>query len=155
MVDALFQIVLPELNQLNGLTIEQPVYEWDGIAYPQGPKTVSLDEICLRFDAKSWPVEKFLPSNYIEQNWKWLSATDETLDRYEISVNSLEERYFADKFEETLRLLLGQSDRWVVAYLWQYDQIDWSYQLNPEDCISKLRAFLIRDNPNEGFVAYL
>jgi len=154
MVDALLQIILPKENPLNGLRVEQPVYEWDGIAYPQGPKTVSLNEVCLLFDAKSWPIEKFLPPNYIGLNWRWLSVKDETLDRYEISVNSSEEHYFGDKFEEALRLLLGQSDRWVVAYLWQYDQIDWSYQLNPADCIAKLRTFLIRDNSNEGFVAY-
>jgi len=155
MVDALLQIIVPEENPLNGLIVGQPVYEWDGIAYPQGPKTLSLDEVCIEYDAKSMPIEKFLPPNYIGPNWTWLRVKDETLDRYEISINSSNERYFADKFEAALRLLLGQFDRWVVAYLWQYDQIDWSYQMNPEDCIAKLRVYLMRDNPNEGFVAYL
>lgn len=153
-MDALLQIIVPKLVEVEGLELSQPVYEWDGIKYPQGSKIVSWQDISLSFDEKSKYLDKFLPPIYMSEEWIWLKVSDETLDKYEITVNDESEKDTEKQLEIFLRFLLADINRWVVVFLLQYDQIDNIYELNVEGFITKLRNNLNRNATKEGFIAY-
>ena len=153
-MDALFQIVVPEITQIDGLEVTQPVYEWDGVEYPQGSKIVSWQDISLSFDEQTRYVKKFLPPDYIGESWIWLKLSDETLDKYDISVKTETDNGKEGILETFLRLFLSDIDKWVVAFILHYDQIDSDYKLDLDGCISKLRNNLKRNIASEGFIAY-
>ncbi len=153
-MDALFQIVVPKIPKIAGLEITQPVYEWDGVEYPQGPKIASWQDITLSFDEPTQYLEKFLPPNYFSESWTWLKLSDETLDKYDISVKTDSEESDERTLEIFLRLLLADFDKWLLAFILHYDQIDNAYKLGLEDCISKIRNNLSKSTATEGFVAY-
>jgi hypothetical protein len=151
-MDALLQIVIPYLEEIEGLEVTQPVYEWDGEEYPQGPKIVSWDSISLSFDERTKSLEKFLPSGYLGEDWIWLKVSDEVLDDYEGWANNEGEEI--KKLEDFLRLLLNDLEKWCVVFLLQYDQIDSIYQLNVEECLDKLKSNFSINTSKEGFVIY-
>ena len=153
-MDALLQIIVPEIIEIEGLKLIQPVYEWDGVDYPQGPKIVSWGNISLSFDEKENYISEFLPLNYLDENWIWLKLSDKTLDEYENQVNDENENYNEKTLETFLRHLLKNNDKWVISFLLHYDQIDNVYQLNTKDCINKLKNNLNRNILKEGFIAY-
>jgi hypothetical protein len=153
-MDALLQIIVPKLNEIEGLEVIQPVFEWDGMEYPQGSKIVSWNGISLSFDEKGKYCNRFLPPNYLTEEWIWLKVSDESLDRYEISLNSENENNLENTLDNLLALLLEDLDKYVIAFLLHYDQIDSVYKLDVQNCISKIRKNLDRKVLKEGFVIY-
>jgi hypothetical protein len=143
-MDALLQIIVPKLRKIEGLEITQPLYEWDGVEYPQGPKIISWQDISLSFDERTEYCQNFLSPNYLGEDWIWLKFSDETLDRYEILVNDETENNNEKTLETFIRLFLEDIDKWVIVFLLHYDQIDSVYQLNVRDCITKLKNNLNR-----------
>lgn len=153
-MDALLQIIVPKLVEIEGLELNQPIYEWDGVKYPQGPKVVSWQDISLSFDKKEKYLNKFLPPNYFGEDWIWLKVSDNTLDKYESLINDEVKGNDEKSIEDFIRFLLTGIDKWVIVFLLQYDQIDNVYQLDVEDCIIKLKNNLSRNIVKEGFIAY-
>lgn len=151
-MDALLQIIVPKIKEIDGLELIQPIYEWDGEEYPQGPKLCRWEDVEMSFDEKAKYVERFLPPNYLEDDWIWLKTSDNTLDNFESEVN--DETDGEKPFEKFLRYLLVDIDKWCVVFLLQYDQIDNVYQLNLENCITELKNNLNRNKVKKGFVAY-
>jgi hypothetical protein len=153
-VDALFQIVVPKITEIDELEIVQPVYEWDGVEYPQGPEMVLWRNISLFFDERTTYLKKFLPPNYFDESWVWLKVSDQTLDTYDISIKKGSENDDEKPLETFIRHFLMNADKWIMVFLLQYDRIDNVYQMDIEECISKLSSNLRKTTTNEGFIAY-
>ena len=155
MVDALFQILLSDKPSVPGIEIDD-TYELDGVSYEKSPRKMILNGFELEFDQRTDGILDRLPSNFSGTNWIWLKVTDELLDRYDMSVksNASESAGFAEEFENFLRRLLSNVDRWVIVFLLHYDQIDSIYQSDVNSLIVRLRNILSPDGTSEGFIAY-
>jgi hypothetical protein len=154
MVDALLQIIVPKISDIDGLEVTQPYYEWDGGKYPQTPRVVRWRDVTLSYDEKTTYLKDLLPKNYIGEDWVWLKVSDETLDHYDISIKSGTESGNESSLETFLRLFLKETEKWVVAFILHYDQIDSVYQQDLTDLISKLATNLNENTMSEGFVSY-
>ena len=153
-MDALFQIVVPEIKQVDLIETIQPVYEYDGVKYPQGPKVISWRDVSASLDEPTQYLQRFLPAAYLSEHLIWLKVSDETLDRYKSIVNTESEDLGEIGLEAFIHLLLKDLDKWVVAFILHWDQIDNVYQVDVDGAISKLRDNLRRNTQREGFVAY-
>lgn len=163
-IDALAQIIVPRINDLDGLAVTQPLYEWEGVEYPQGPKKLDWKQISLTIDEPQEYVRRLLPSGYISDDWVWLKISDATLSDYEDSVNY--EAAFVEggltrpsgecemQLESFIRLILADVDSWVLSFVWHYDQIDGVHELDVEGCIKRFRGNFVRDTAKQGFIGY-
>jgi len=154
-VEALLQILIPAIKQLPNLERYQRVFTWDGTEYPQEPV-----EYCWGPHAKlvTSEIQQFLlsllPAGYVTDQWVALDVDRETLDLLAAEINGQQVvDWLGLTFDDLLRLLLAEYDRWVVVFEPHYDQIDNIYRMKPEECIAKLRANLKWPGPMEGFVA--
>ncbi|MBK7707004.1 MAG: hypothetical protein IPJ30_14895 [Acidobacteria bacterium] len=153
-MDALLEIIIPSIKEIDGLKVTQPVYEWDGIEYPQGPKVVTWGSVVLSFDEKQQYLLRYLPSNYLNDEWTWLEVSNATLDAYENAINGDSTNHVLQGLGEFLRVFLNSADWWVLAFLLQDDQIDQTYRMNVENCVTYLELMLKRSSRREGFVIH-
>src|SRR5215831_1545713 len=152
-VDALLQILVPVLNEIEGMETTEPVYEWEGTEYSQGPTIVTWRDISLRMDPPLRYPWRLLPPGYISDNWTWLSVSDGSLNEYEEFINR-EGDDTLPTLESFLRLTLAGLERWAVSFLLQRDQIDNVCETDVEGMIVNLRTCLDRIGPKKGFIAY-
>jgi hypothetical protein len=154
-MDALLQILLPEIKQLPNLERYQRVFTWDGTEYPQEPvEYLWGPQVKLVTSHIKQSLFRFLPRGYVTEHWVALDVDRQTLDLLAAEINGQQVvDWFGSTFDELIRRLLTQYDHWVLVFEPGYDQIDNVYRMKPEECISKLRANLKWPGPMEGFVA--
>jgi hypothetical protein len=155
MVDALCQILLPEVPLIAGMEIDG-THEIDGVVYERIPRRIVWNDFVLEFDQATDGMLNHLPPRFSRTDWIWLKVTDETLDRYDSSVKSVlsETSGTADVIENCIQSLLANVDRWVVIFLLHYDQIDTIFPTDVNGLIDYLRKNLDPNSVPEGFIAY-
>lgn len=153
-MDVLFEVLLPELEDVEGLEPHQVIFSWGGEAHPQGPVTYRWGpHVELAPDYIQPHIMRFLPEGYADESWAVLQIKGDGLDLLEMEVNGEEVDWFGRRLDDLLESLLKQHERWVLIFEPNYDQIDRVYELDVEECISKLKANLRRDAGREGFIA--
>lgn len=153
-MDALLQLIVPKIVETEELKIEQQIYELDGVQCPSGEARVSWRGLALHFDEKTPYLANLLPRGYIGQDWAWLKVPDDLLERYDLSVKNGLDLKDQVPLEDLLRALLSSLDRWVLAFILHYDQIDTVDRMGVEQVIHRLRTNLQRNQETEGFVSY-
>jgi hypothetical protein len=124
-MDASFQFLLPKEADLSPFNFQIPMYEWDGVNYPQGPpeckfgknfRLVQEDEL----NPMLWT--RYLPNNYPRINWQIIEVFGDGIHIY------WEQLYGSDKQEEAgftlkdlIQLMLGNKPNWMVAFERNYD----------------------------------
>ena len=153
-MDALLQILLPEIKQIPNLELEQRVFIWNGTGYPQEPVVYRWGpHVKLIASQIQQSLLRFLPDGYLTEQWVALDVNSEALDLIEAEINGEAVDWLGYSLDELIRLLLIRNDRWVLIFEPDYDRIDNVYRMQPEECISKLKAILERSGVREGFIA--
>lgn len=153
-MDALLQLIIPEIPNLPDLQRYQREFTWAGESYPQepvtyrwGPKVELIESQIQSF------IVDLLPENFIGPNWKVLDVGDETLDLIERDVNGEEVDWYGYKAQELLTSLLDHSDKWALIFEPYYDQIDDIFRISARESVDKLESFLNRNKERKGFIA--
>ncbi|MEO7539726.1 MAG: hypothetical protein ABIV21_06845 [Pyrinomonadaceae bacterium] len=146
-LDILFQVLLPELKDLEGLKAHQEIY--------QGPVTYRWGQHVelAPYDVQSY-VLKMLPKGIVAKEWVFYDIVGDGLGMLESEINGVDVAWDGKRLDDFLEQLLRQYDRWVFVFEPHYDQIDGVYELTADECLGKLRTNLRRDITREGFIAY-
>jgi hypothetical protein len=153
-MDALLQLIIPEIPTLPDLQRYQREFSWGGETYPQEPVTYRWGPKVelIESETQSFIVD-LLPEDFISQDWKVLDVARETLDLIERDVNGEQVDWYGYNASDLLTLLLAHSDKWVLIFEPYYDQIDHVFRISAEECLDKLKFFLNRKNERKGFIA--
>jgi len=152
-MDACFELLLPQMIQVDGLQQKQMSFTWGGVSYPQGAASYHWgDFVELVQTPIPGHLGRYLPANYIGENWIALSIRGKGLDLLQAEVNGAEVDWKGKSLEQLLRLLLSQVSKWVLTFELHCDQIDQVYKLNVDQCLQHLRENLRRDAKAIGFL---
>ncbi len=89
----------------------------------------------------------------VDQTWEVLEADNETLDLMEQHFNGEDVDWYGCRPDELLISLLAQSEKWVLIFEPNFDQIDHILRLSPTDAVNKLKSVLNWQNERLGFIA--
>ena len=153
-MDALLQLIIPEIPTLPDLQRYQREFTWGGQTYPQEPVTYRCGPKVelIESQIQSFLID-LLPKNFIGPNWKGLDVAPDTLDLIEQEVNGEEVDWYGPKANDLFISLLDHSKKWVLIFEPYYDQIDYIFQIGAKESIDKLQTFLNRKNERKGFIA--
>ena len=153
-MDALLQLLVPEVKLLDGLERHQRVLSWDGAEYPQDPITYGCGPHVELITSQIQPfLLQFLPDGFFKEHWTVLDVSGAALDLLEQETNGEDVDWFDCRLEDLLVRFLTQYEQWALIFELHYDQIDNIYRLSPDECIHKLKVNLSRTSRREGFIA--
>jgi len=152
-MDACFELLLLNKEPLDSLECYQKTITWEGIEYPQDHKYYIWGKY-IRLVESILPKKicNYLPTSFAEQEWTHLSVKGQILDLLELEVNGLEINWEGKTLDSLLKLLLTPQNRWVIVFEWQCDQINKTYYLGINECISKFKDNLKYGKQREGFI---
>ena len=152
-MDVLFQLLVPELPQIENLVRHQRVFNWGGVDYPQEPISYKWGEhVELVLSALQPHIPELLPEGYFDEDWLVFDVADEGIELWGSELNQREVKWSGHRLDDLLRLILNQSERWVVIFELHFDQIDSVYALSPDECVEKLESNLRWIQSPEGFI---
>lgn len=152
-MDACFELLLPQMIQVVGLEQRQASFTWGGVSYPQGRGSFHWgDFVELVQTPIPGHLGRYLPANYITENWIALSIRGKGLDLLQEETNGSDIDWCGKSLVRILRLLLSQCKKWVLVFELHCDQIDHVYTLDVDDCLLHLRENLRQEANAEGFV---
>ena len=153
-MDALLQLIIPRIPSLDGLQRYQREFTWEGVSYPQEPVTYNWGpQVKLsKSEAQSFIIN-LLPQDLVDQTWEVLETDNETLDLMEQHFNGEDVDWYGCRPDELLISLLAQSEKWVLIFEPNFDQIDHILRLSPTDAVNKLKSVLNWQNERLGFIA--
>jgi len=153
-MDILFEIIVPKLPHIEGLEPQQFTYEWSGVAHLQGSTTFRWGNIELVPDQVQPWLLRFLPNNYVSDQWLWLQISSSSLELLEKELNGEPVDWSGRHLEDLLKLILSENKKWVLIFEPNYDEIDSAYNLDVVGCINKLKSNLKWGAKREGFIAF-
>ncbi|WP_341530006.1 hypothetical protein WKK05_12250 [Nostoc sp. UHCC 0302] len=152
-MDVCFELLLLNKQPLDSLECYQKTIVWEGIEYPQEPKCYIWGKyICLTESLMPKKIHSYLPISFAEKEWTYLSVTGQILDLLELEVNGSKINWGGKSLDSLLKLLLTPQNKWFIVFEWQCDQIDKTYYLSIDECISKLKNNLKYEKKREGFI---
>jgi hypothetical protein len=153
-MDALLQLLIPDMKSLPGLERHQNVFTWEGKNHPQKPITYRWGpHVELIVSEVQAFILDLLPPDYRDKSWVVLEPSDDTLDLFEREANGYEVDWSGYRVDDLLILLMNQHERWVLIFEPQYDQIDQTCRLEATTALQKLKLNLKADIQKEGFIA--
>ncbi len=152
-MDAFFHLMLTGLKEIDGLIVDQKIYNWDGVDYPQEPIIYRWGRYVEIVPSQTPEyLYQLLPEGYKEKAWIGFDIQGECLDRLENEVNGEDVEWFGKSLEDILFAILTSQDRWVLIFEPSYDTIDNIYILEAVQCIQKLKEVLLWQNRTEGII---
>jgi hypothetical protein len=124
-MDIAFEVMIPIDAETLGAKFNQPVFEWGGVIYPQGPEMVNFHYFRLEYSNFPAYLLLRLPDNLKEIEWKCISVVEglgELNEELWNTENVKEEK--RNKLLELLNKLIGNEPRWFVNFEPNFDQID-------------------------------
>jgi hypothetical protein len=95
-----------------------------------------------------------LPEGYLSNDWSMIRIARSGLDRIDSERFDTELQTEPRRFGELLRKLLSSSERWVLFYQGDPDQVAAVCPLQLEETIAKFYANFTSSNGEENFLAY-
>ena len=124
-MDIGFEIVIPIDSKVSAIEFKQPVYEWDGVAYPQGPEEAYFHYYKLTKTNIPQYVVSFIPDHLQKIQWQCISVKkglDELYQELKDVENETQEN--RNKLLELLNIFISNEPRWFVNFELNFDQID-------------------------------
>lgn len=154
-MDAAFEILLPDGSDLSPFKFDTPVFEWDGISYPQGaPESQFGSMFKLKVLDKYYfdYIKSKLPGDLKNIKWLPIAVLGEDLDAYNAQLFGLgtEEDGFSLRY--LLKDFLDKKTNWIVIFQPQYDGFSEVKKGNINDVLTMLE-FSIRTS-RKGFMIY-
>ena len=152
-MDLLFQILIREMPNIQGLEKHQEKFFWGGEFHLQEPIKYKWGfHVELVMSKLQTHIPEILTENGVSGQWLVLDIKGDGLALWESEINGVEIDWVSGRIDDFLRLLLSSCASWVLIFEPYYDQLDYIYHLNLDSCINKLEANLKWDNKREGFI---
>ncbi len=82
-MDLIFEILIPAGTHISGLTFREPIFEWQGEKYPQGPPEADFgSNYKLVYSPVTNFVQRNLPATSTSTDWQCISVMGPGLDIY-------------------------------------------------------------------------
>ncbi|WP_343307671.1 hypothetical protein AAHN97_11105 [Chitinophaga niabensis] len=130
-MDLAFDIIIPFDAKTPGLEFKVPVYEWDGVAYPQGPEEVYFHGFkVVKRDVDPHCNTLWALPNHMRKirRWQCLSIKkgiyelhNEIWSLQNIEEGEVRKQELSDRFLELLNILLGDQRIWCLSFEREYD----------------------------------
>lgn len=153
-MDALLLVILPKIPKLEGFSVIQPVFNWGGVDYPQGPETLTFEETIFTFEKPINYVLDQLPAGHFGPESVWLKCENQSLDNFEKLVNGGGADDDFSNLENFLTLILKDEKKWAVILLDHYDHFGHVEQADLERLHRLLRQSLAKESVERGFFVY-
>ncbi|PWV53978.1 hypothetical protein [Chitinophaga sp. S165] len=122
-MDLIFEILIPAGTHIPGLTFSEPVFEWQGEKYPQGPPEADFgSNYKLVYSPVTDFVQRNLPVMSTSTDWQCISVKGAGLDIYGrklwMNTPEYEEPEDPEEAHYTMRDLLQTmcaGNKWVVV----------------------------------------
>jgi hypothetical protein len=118
-MDIAFEILIPDGKKPSKISFHQPVFEWDGQAYPQGSEIASYFSFKLEKSFVADGILRWLPKALSGTEWQCISVHD-GLEKIR---NSVIENETGIELLELLKVLTEENTRWVIVFLPNQDDI--------------------------------
>lgn len=155
-MDDFFVFLLPEDADTNDFNFKIPVYNWQGVDYPQGPPTCRYGAnfiLTIDYDEVKF-ISKFFPYKNKLKNWKAIRVTGNGIDVYRSSL------FNADIIEDigyTLQILIETTLRnqpeWIVFFQKDFDDRVNIIEKNNADVVNEIQN-CIKGKQNTGLLLY-
>jgi hypothetical protein len=153
-MDALLQIMLPEIVNVDGLNENRIMFFWGGEEHLQEPITYKWGMFVELVPSQLTSyVLDLLPVELNIKNWKIFDVQGEGLDMLYDEVEGCPVDWINSRLDDLLELLLHKSGEWILLFEPHYDTIDNIYQHTVEECIAKLKESLAKGPYQEGFIS--
>lgn len=123
-MDVGFEILIPIGSENKTIKFAEPVYEWDGVEYPQGPEEAIFYYFKLKKTEVPSHISMYLPSGFKDFQWQCISVADGIVEYERELLHMNEKSAVDDKLMELLRSILESESKWVVAFEPDCDRID-------------------------------
>jgi hypothetical protein len=152
-MDVGFEILVPIESNMSAIKFEQPIFEWQGEKYPQGPKETWLYYFKLIKSNVPQHILSFLPDSFKKDQWQCISII-EGIDKLERDLVSTEnvKKESETKLLDLLNLLIGNELKWIVVFEPDYDRIDEVIEGNVDTAFQKISKSLKEEK--SGFVIW-
>lgn len=126
-MDIAFEIFLPVESTITAIPFETPVFEWQGVKYPQGPEEAHFGYFKLVKSAYPVNVLSRFPNKLRGINWQCIAVREglrELSNELFFAGNERDElKEVGKKLYEMLNYLLGHEPIWVVNFEPGYDYL--------------------------------
>jgi len=123
-MDICFEILIPVESTVSAVKFKTPVYEWDGVEYPQGPEEAWIHYLKIIKSDIPAHVLSFLPDNLKKVKWQCISIVegmDELVEEVSIEGEMIEKE---SNLLDLLDLIVTNEKKWVVIFEPDCDRID-------------------------------
>jgi hypothetical protein len=153
-MDALLQLMLPEMVSVEGLNENRVTFFWGGEEHLQEPITYKWGMFVELVPSQLTSyILDLLPVELNVKNWKIFDIRGECLDMLCDEVEGYPVDWINSRLDDLLELLLHKSGKWILLFEPHYDTIDNIYQHTVEECITKLKESLAKSPYQEGFIS--
>lgn len=136
-MDLAFEILLPVESDLDLLQFKAPVFEWDGVVYPQGPPEAKFGE---HFRLVMSPIPDFvlreLPTAYRKLDLQCIAIWGEGVDLYRSYLMGFVEEEPVPSLSDLITTLIYNRDYWVVNFEPEFDGVAVSQAGTIEDVMA-------------------
>jgi hypothetical protein len=152
-MDGAFLIYLPKDSDLAPFKFEIPLFEWQGVAYPQGkPECIFSKNFKLQFVDNFEFIENKLPFHYQKMKWQGIEISGEGLDIFISSKFELEIEEEGKAFNDLINIFLRGRSKWIVVLDHQHDGFNFVRNGTIEDVYTEFNNSI--NNLNKGFMIY-
>jgi hypothetical protein len=158
-MDVALEILLPADSNLKFLQFTPPVFELNGVSYPQG---LPESRFGRNFKLVKTPIPDYilslLPADYKGFDWQCIAISGQGLDLYEGSIRGIAEEESGASLSDLITTLLYEQEHWAVIFEPDYDGVDVVQSGVVEDVMAGInysfnvekKGFLIWKNVDEA-----
>lgn len=153
-MDICFSIYLPVDADFSAFPFQVPMFEWDGVQYPQGDPECTF--------GPNWKLKKLkphqpyglmsMPLSHRSTVWQPVFIDGDGLENYMSSVMGLMEEDADHSLEKLLQRLLGGQSKWVVLLMPDFDQLDEYIPGDMNTVLEKIKYTMIEEK--RGYVIW-
>lgn len=146
-MEVCFAIYLPVDADWSAFPFQVPMFEWDGVQYPQG------DPECIF--GLNWKLKKLkphqpymlsrMPLSYQTAVWQAIFIDGDGLSVYESSLMGVMEEDERYSLEKLLQWILGGQPKWIVRFEPDCDQMDEYNSGDMNTVLEKIQSSLIKE----------
>ncbi len=154
-MDGSFEFLLPKNSITQGFEFEIPMFEWQGVNYPQGTAECKFGsnfilKISENSDILISSYKKSMPKYYQNEEWHCIEVLGKGMEIYIGSLYELGAEEINNSLKDLINTLLQDKTMWAVVYSHQDDGFEEVKKgsisdilLNFENAIRKSEGFMI------------
>lgn len=148
-MDIAFELLIPSDEITSELHFEQPYFEWDGVAYPQGNEQATYQYFKLEKSTIPDYILRLVPATFQQAHLDCVRISDGVDVLYE-KLQTNGEETTETSLLNMLNEVLGKTSKWIVVFEPRCDQIDEVLNADIQEVNDKICASLLQER--KGYV---